>query len=435
MALFLSQPRLLVQGKRLTEIADDQNFGVRYTRVAMKQDLAKLRIDRSAQGAPAPRKRFGKWLWLAIAALALTAAWQFMPRKHEVETAPAVMVYPTRALTLVNATGYAVADRKAALASKVTSRLVWLGVEEGSRVKQGDVLARLESDDVTASYKQAEADLAAARFRVDQDQAELVDAMLNHDRFLRLEKDAVVARSEYDQAQARYRKAQAAHENAIRVLEGRKAALELARANKEYTVLRAPFDAVVLTKSADVGDIVTPIGASSTAKASVVTIADLGSLQVEADVSESNLSKIRQGQPVEIMLDAYGEERFPGYVHMIVPTADKTKATVMVKVRFDRLDPRVLPQMSAKVAFLERAPKPDERAPRLAVPAKAVVERNGGKAVFVVTDEAARLTPVKTGQTLGDMLEIVDGLKSGERVALSPPDALKDGDSVAAAGK
>ncbi|MFP5223309.1 MAG: efflux RND transporter periplasmic adaptor subunit [Acidobacteriota bacterium] len=401
----------------------------------MKQDLEKLRIDRSGQGTAGVRRRSRKWIWFAALAIVLSAAFLLMPRKHEVETSPAVMVHPTRALTLVNATGYAVADRKAALASKVTSRLVWLGVEEGSRVKEGDVLARLESDDVSASLKQAEADLAAARFRVDQDNAELVDAKLNHDRFEQLEKRAVVARSEYDQAVARYRKAQAAHENSLRALEARKAGLELARANKEYTVLRAPFDAVVLTKSADVGDIVTPIGASSTAKASVVTIADLGSLQIEADVSESNLAKIRQGQPVEIMLDAYGEERFPGYVHMIVPTADKTKATVMVKVRFDQLDPRVLPQMSAKVAFLERAPKAEERAPRLAVPVKAVVERSGGQAVFVVDAGVARLTPVKTGQMLGDMLEIVDGLKSGERVVISPPDALKNGDSVAAAGK
>lgn len=404
----------------------------------MKHDLEKLRIDRSGQGAPGSlgvRKRPRKWLWFAILAVVLAGAFLLAPRKHEVETSPAVMVHPTRALTLVNATGYAVADRKAALASKVTSRLVWLGVEEGSRVRQGDVLARLESDDVSASLKQAEADLAAARFRVDQDNAELVDAKLNHDRFAQLEKRAVVARSEYDQAVARYRKSQAAHENSLRALEARKAGLELARANKEYTVLRAPFDAVVLTKSADVGDIVTPIGASSTAKASVVTIADLGSLQIEADVSESNLSKIRQGQPVEIMLDAYGEERFPGYVHMIVPTADKTKATVMVKVRFDRLDPRVLPQMSAKVAFLERAPTPEERAPRLSVPVKAVVERSGGKAVFLVDAGVARLTQVKTGQALGDMLEIVEGLKSGDRVVISPPDSLKDGGAVSAAGK
>ncbi|MFZ5426254.1 MAG: efflux RND transporter periplasmic adaptor subunit [Thermodesulfobacteriota bacterium] len=401
----------------------------------MSQDLEKLRISRSGQAAPAARRRFGRWIWIAGAAIILLAAWALMPGRHEVETSQAVMVHPSRSLTLVNATGYVVADRRAALASKITGRLVWLGVEEGSRVRKGDVLARLESEDTQAELKRAQADLAAARFSVDQTHAELVDARLNHGRFLELEKRKVVARSEYDQAIARLRKAEAAHENALRAVRSREAGLELARANLEYTVVRAPFDAVVLTKSADVGDIVTPIGASSTAKASVVTIADLGSLQIEADVSESNMAKVRQGQPVEIMLDAFGEERFPGYVHMIVPTADKTKATVMVKVRFDRLDPRVLPQMSSKVAFLERAPAESEKAPRLAVPANAVVERGGGGAVFREEDGKAALVPVKTGERLGDMVEIVEGLKAGDKVVLSPPDSLTGGDRISAAGK
>jgi RND family efflux transporter MFP subunit len=398
----------------------------------MNQDLSRLRISRDAGPAAPSGWRPGKWTWTLLALAALAGVWQLMPRTHELETTQAVMVYPTRSFTLVNATGYVVADRKASVASKVTSRLVWLGVEEGSRVKEGEVLARLESDDVSAALKQSEADLAAARFKVEQDRAELIDARLNHERYAKLVKHNVVARSEYDQAIARLRKAEAAFENAVRVRDSRQAALDVARANQEYTVVRAPFDAVVLTKSADVGDIVTPIGASSTSKASVVTLADLGSLQVEADVSESNLAKVRQGQPVEIMLDAYGEERFPGYVHMIVPTADKTKATVMVKARFNQLDPRILPQMSAKVAFLERAPNQEERAPRLAVPAKAIVEK-GGPAVFVVKDGKAARTPVKTGAKLGDMTEILSGLKAGDQVALSPPDDLADGGKVAAA--
>uniref|UniRef100_A0A7C4EKJ1 Efflux RND transporter periplasmic adaptor subunit n=1 Tax=Fundidesulfovibrio putealis TaxID=270496 RepID=A0A7C4EKJ1_9BACT len=401
----------------------------------MSDDLSSLRIDRAQAAAPRRGWRPGRRTWIALALLLAAAAWWLAPSRFEVETVQAVMVHPTRALTAVNATGYVVADRKAALASKVTSRLVWLGVEEGSVVARDQVVARLESDDVRASLSQAEADLAAARFRVEQDRAELDDATLNHDRFKQLEKVHVVARSEYDQAVARLRKAQAAHENAVRAVAARKAALELARANVEYTVLRAPFDAVVLTKSADVGDIVTPIGASSTAKASVVTIADLDSLQIEADVSESNLGKVVKGQPVEIMLDAFGEERFPGYVHMIVPTADKTKATVMVKVRFARRDPRVLPQMSAKVAFLEREPTAEERRPRLAVAAKAVLERGDARQVFVVRDGAARLTPVKTGLALGDMTEILEGLAAGDRVILSPPEKLRDGDRVAVAGK
>ena len=371
----------------------------------------------------------------ALAAVAILAAWQFMPRSFEVETGQASMVRPSRAFTAVNATGYVVADRKAALAAKITSRLVWLGVEEGSMVREGQELARLEGEDAEAQLGQAKANLEAARFRAQLDKAELDDASANHARFQTLEKRKVVARAEYDQTLARYRKAQAAYENSLRLAASAQAALELARANLEYTVIRAPFNAVVLSKSADVGDIVTPIGAASTSKSSVVTIADLSSLQVEADVSESNMGKVAQGQPVEITLDAFGEERFPGYVHMIVPTADRTKATVMVKVRFSRLDPRILPQMSAKVAFLERAPAPEETAPRLAVPARAIVERGGEKAVFVVRNGRAAFTPVSPGNALGDMVEIGRGLASGDRVILSAPPGLKDGDKVSTAGK
>ncbi len=404
---------------------------------AMNQDLGKLRIDRSR---PAPRPgsgRLKKWLWSAVAVLAVGLGWWLMPRSLTAETSQAVMVYPTRALTTVNATGYVVADRKASLASKITSRLVWLGVEEGSRVKEGDVLARLESEDVAANLVRAKADVQTARFRVEETEAELADAKLNHGRYQALDAQHVVARSEYDQAVARIRKAQAAHEQAQRQLAARNADLENAKAQVEYTVIRAPFDAVVLTKSADVGDIVTPIGASTTSKASVVTIADMGSLQIEADVSESNLEKISSGEPCEIQLDAFGEERFPGYVHMIVPTADRTKATVLVKVRFKTLDPRILPQMSAKVAFLERAPTAEERTPRLAVPAKALAADTAGDgaAVFVVVDGKARRTTVKKGMKLGDMVEIVDGLKTGDRVVLAPPANLADGARISQADK
>lgn len=401
----------------------------------MNQDLGKLRINRSAPQQPSGRRKVGKWVWALAAVAVVLAAWWIMPRKHEVETAQVGLVYPTRSFTQVNATGYVVADRKAAVAAKVTSTLVWLGVEEGSRVTAGQLIARLENLDVTAALTKARADLSAAEYIVTVAAAELDDAKLNHDRLKKLVDQDLVARADYDVAVARYHKAQGNYGNAVRQVASFAAAVQVAKAQAEYTEIRAPFDAVVLTKSADVGDIVTPIGASTTSKASVVTLADLGSLQIEADVSESNLAKVRSGQPAEIMLDAFGEERFPGYVHMIVPTADKTKATVMVKVRFDTLDPRVLPQMSAKVAFLEHPPTADERAPRLAVPGKAVVDGGGSKTVFLVKNGVARLVPVKAGQGLGDMLEIVEGLKSGDRVVLSPPPALKDGDKIAAAAK
>jgi RND family efflux transporter MFP subunit len=419
----------------MTEIADDLRHGLGYSPFAMNQDLGKLRIDRQAAGQKPGRRRPGKWIWIASAALALAAAAVLMPRTREVETVQAVMVYPTRTFTQVNATGYVVADRKAAVAAKVTSTLVWLGVEEGSRVKAGQLLARLEDLDVAAALDKARADLAAAEFNVDVAKAELADARLNHDRLEQLVKKDLVARADYDAAVARLHKAEGAYGNAVRLVASAKAQAEAAKAQAGYTEIRAPFDAVVLTKSADVGDIVTPIGASTTSKASVVTIADLNSLQIEVDVSESNVAKVRSRQPVEIMLDAFGEERFSGYVHMVVPTADKTKATVLVKVRFNTLDPRVLPQMSAKVAFLERAPTQAERVPRLAVPVKAVAGEGGSRYVFKAVDGVAKRTAVAAGNVLGDMLEIVDGLVAGDRVVLSPPASLKDGDKIAPAGK
>jgi RND family efflux transporter MFP subunit len=186
----------------------------------------------------------------------------------------------------------------------------------------------------------------------------------------------------------------------------------------------------VLTKNADIGDIVTPIGAASTAKAAVVTLADMSSLKVEADVSESNIEKLKVGQPCQIQLDAIPDERFGGTVHMIVPTADRTKATVMVKVNFNHLDSRILPEMSAKVAFLSRAVSEDEKKPRTAVNIKAVVDRNSKKYLFLVRKGRAVETPVTTGAVFGDMVELTSGAASGDKAVLSPPGRLKDGSRI-----
>ncbi|GAB6037096.1 efflux RND transporter periplasmic adaptor subunit [Fundidesulfovibrio butyratiphilus] len=395
----------------------------------MEHDLAKLRIDRSSPQGAGRRRRVRPWMAFLLAAVVFALLLWMWPRTADVRVASVSEVYPSRSLTLVNATGYVVADRKAAVASKITSRLEWLGVEEGSVVKRDQVLARLEGRDVAAALERAESDMAAASALIEVARAEYDDAKLNYDRMKRLSDQTVVARSEFDLAVARFRKAQGNLENAKRTLAARRAALEEARAQVEYTVVRAPFDAVVLTKSADVGDIVTPIGASTTSKASVVTLADMASLQIEADVAESNVAKVRPGQSCEIQLDAFGEERFPGHVHMIVPTADRTKATVLVKVRFDPLDPRVLPQMSAKVAFLDRPLVESERAARLCVPQAALVDRNG-PGVFVVEDGRARFVRVKTGETLGDMVEALQGVSAGQKVVLSPPASLADGGRV-----
>jgi len=192
---------------------------------------------------------------------------------------------------------------------------------------------------------------------------------------------------------------------------------------------------VVLTKNADVGDIVTPLGAAANAKASVVTIADLSSLRVEADVSESNLEKVKVGQPCEILLDALPGSRFRGLVHTVVPTADRSKATVMVKVSFVDRDPRILPEMSAKVAFLERQVASGEQRPKTVVPPSALVSRDGSTLVYLLKGERVEEVRVVLGEKVGDMQEITAGVKAGDRVATKPLEKLKNGSRVKSAAK
>ncbi len=397
----------------------------------MTSDLSKLRIDKGGSAeAVGKKRRIGRLVAVGLVVVALVGGYLFFPSSHTVEAGKAAMTFPSRALTVLSASGYVVADRKASLATKATARLVWIGVEEGSRAKQGDIVARLENEDVTAALDRAEAQLETARHRISEANAELTDARLHHGRMSRLVKNDHVARSEHDSATARRDKAQAALAQAQAALAAQEAAVAEARANLEYTLIRVPFDAVILTKNADVGDIISPLGASANAKAAVVAIADLSSLQVEVDVSESNLSRVKQGGPCEIILDAFPDERFPGYVHMIVPTADRTKATVMVKIRFATLDPRVMPEMSAKAAFLSRPLAPGEETSRLAVPARAIVRRGGRDVVFHIENDRAAEISVTPGEPLGDMVEITGGISPGDRVVLSPPAALNTGDAV-----
>jgi RND family efflux transporter MFP subunit len=401
------------------------------------EDLSKLTIDKQAAGF---RKGRGRrpvfWIMAVLIIVAAFLAWQLLYAPSvAVETATVTMVYPSQSFTLLNASGYVVAQRKAAVAAKVTGRLEWLGVEEGSRVREGEVIARLENRDVQASRDQAAAALASAKASLEQARAELTDAGLSSNRMKELVSQGIVAQADFDVADARHRRARAGvagGESAVRAAE---AALRGSEIAFDYTLIRAPFDAVVLTKNADIGDIVTPIGAAANAKAAVVSIADLGSLQVEADVSESNLEKVRVGQPCEIRLDALPEARFAGVVHMVVPTADRAKATVLVKVRFLEKDPRVLPEMSAKVAFLQREIRKDENRPFTAVNPAAVATRNGRKVLFLVKGERVVETPVQTGPVQGEMLAITDGVKAGDKVALKPLVKLRDGSRIKTAEK
>ena len=397
------------------------------------EDLSKLKIDKS-EAVVGPKKR--KSLFRTVAALAVVLLLVvlylngvFTPAV-KVDTSSVTQTYPSQAFTLLNASGYVVAQRKAAIASKATGRLVELLVEEGSRVKKGDIVARLESEDVIAAREQAAENLNAAKAGLEQAKAELHDANLEYNRSRELVGKGFISRTDFDTAEARLKKAAAGVVSAEAIIKANKAALQGANASVEYTLIRAPFDAVVLTKDADIGDMVTPFGAAANAKAAVVTIADMGSLRVEVDVSESNIEKVKKGQPCEIQLDAFPEVRFRGAVHMIVPTADRTKATVLVKVAFLDKDVRILPEMSAKVAFLERPVAEDEERPRTAINPSAIVTRDGKKFVFVIKDSRVIETPISTGRQFGEMTEVTAGLRTGDKIVLKPSAKLKTGSKI-----
>ena len=394
-------------------------------------DLNKLRIDRNA--APRPRRHRGRWLFAAAAALAVAGAvWHFARAPLAVDTTTVSLAYPSQAYALLNATGYVVAQRKAAVASKATGRLEWLGVREGSQVRSGEVLARLESSDVAAQMRQAEAGVKVAQANLEQGEAELKDAARALERSRELLARNFVSPAAHDVAIARHDKARAALAGFKAGIAVAQAALANARVAVEQTRIRAPFDGVVLTKNASVGDVITPFSSALGSQAAVVTMADMSTLEVEADVSESNLARVSVGQPCEIQLDALPGQRFRGVVQRMVPTVDRAKATVMVKVRFVDTDARVLPEMSAKVAFLEREVPEQERAPRTVVQPAALAQDG---AVFVLRDGVARRLAVKTGMKIGELVEISGDIRAGDRVVLRPHTGLRDGARVALKAK
>ena len=396
--------------------------------------IGKLKIDKTVfQQNSRSKKR-----WVISAAVVLlvviAAIWALERRGVLIETTTVSLVYPTQSFTLLNASGYVVAQRKAAVASKMTGRLEWIGVLEGSRVSSGQIIARLENRDSDAVVNQGMAAVQNAKANVDQARAEQDDSKLSYERLKELIGQGIISRADFDTAESRYKRgkaAVAAAEAAVRVAES---SLQGARVSYDYSLIRAPFDAVVLTKNADVGDIITPLGAAANAKAAVVTIADLASLQVEADVSESNLEKVKAGQPCEITLDALPHSRFRGVLQTIVPTADRTKASVMVKVRFLDTDQRILPEMSAKVAILSRPATAQDQKAKTVLNPSALIKANGRDAVYLLDNGHVRITPITVGARFGEMTE-VSGVKPGDKVALRPLEKLKDGKNISVAEK
>lgn len=396
-------------------------------------DLDQLRIDRGAQAPRAHARRRRVLLWLALAAVLLAAALAglrlFGAREH-VTTAEASYAWPSQQYTLLNATGYVAPQRKAAISSKASGRLEWLGVLEGSRVRKDELIARLENRDVAAALGQARANVAVARASVVQAEAELADAERARLRSAELLERNFIARASDDAALARRDKAAAAVTGARAAVAAAEANAAAAAVALDQTLIRAPFDGIILTKSANVGDNITPFSSAADSKGAVVTMADMETLEVETDVSESNLASIAVGQPAEISLDAFPSLRLLGEVARMVPTVDRSKATLLVKVRFLERDPRVLPDMSARVAFLSRKPGPDERRPLLAVPRTAIATRGGRAVVFVVEGDRVRAVPVTPGRPLGDLVAVGGGLRPGSKAVLRPPPRLGDGDRV-----
>jgi HlyD family secretion protein len=416
---------------------------------AAAPSLAQLKIDRSA--APQRRRR-RRWLWIALALVLLVAAAaaMFGPRKIEVQTASVLTSYPSQQYAELTASGYVVAQRRAAVASKATGRLVELKVREGSLVKAGELIGRIDASDVDAALVAARAGIGQAEAAQKQAEADLrrnEAEAANAEAELRRQQDLVrqgfVSPQAVEAAERRAAAARAGVEWSRAAIVSAQAAIAQARAQvqvqqvtKEQTEIRAPFDGVVLVKNANVGDMITPFSSASGTSGAVVTLADMSTLEVEADVSESNVARIKADQPVEITLDALPDMRFRGSVARIVPTVDRAKATVMTKIRFEKLDPRILPEMSAKASFLSRPASDADQKPVLAVNPKAVVQREGRSIVFRLQGDVVEAVPVTPGRKIGDSLELTNPvLKSGDRVVLDPPAALHAGAKVAVTTK
>lgn len=381
--------------------------------------------------APAPRgrRRWVRYAIVAVILLVLVGVGVRLAGPQPVETTTITAAYPSQNYTLLNATGYVVPQRKAAVASKAQGRLEWLGVLEGSRVKKDEIIARVESRDVEATAAQARAQVQVAEANLQLQQAELRDAEVNLKRSEMLLEPKAISRQQYDTDVARYNKARASISNSQASITSAKANARAAEVAVEQTVIRAPFDGVVLIKHANVGDNITPFSAAADTKGAIVTIADMDTLEVEADVAESNIARITVEQPAEILLDALPNLRMAGRVSRIVPTVDRSKATVLVKIRFVDRDQRVLPDMSAKIAFLSKPVPPEDTKPQTAVQPSAVVDRDGRAVVFVVADGKARQVAVTRGARIGDLVA-VQGVKAGDVVVLAPADKLSDGARV-----
>jgi HlyD family secretion protein len=403
-------------------------------------DLSKLRIDRDPP--PQVRRAFARTLVIAAVAVVLIAGAVLYARGRSAVAVETIVVTPVSggsagasAATTVTANGYVVARVRAAVSAKIPGRIASLTVDGGSQVKKGDVIARLENADYVAAVAEARANLASAKAQLieavtDRDQtardSRRVNQIHGNDPALVSEQDAEIARSKAEQAEARAGAAKARVEAASAALGGAEATLE-------NTYIRAPFTGTVLRKEAEIGEVVAPSVGGGLTRGAVVTMADLASLEVEVDVNEAYIGRVSHGQRARITLDAYPDTSFRGEVRQVVPTADRQRATVQVKVSIVDHDQRILPEMGARVDFLASdsggtaAPAAGPAALRFRVPGTAVHEAGGKSVVWLVRDGRLHMREVDAGPVSGGYREVTRGLSGGERLVTGDVQNVKEG--------
>jgi RND family efflux transporter MFP subunit len=395
--------------------------------------LKELRIDRD--GRP-PRWR-RRWLLIAAAGVLLAggAGWVAFSRfaPPTVRTVAARASAPDAAGSVLDASGYVTARRQATVSAKITGKVTEVRIEEGMRVEEGAVLARLDDTEAKAQLALTRAQLAAAISQEGEIRALLQQAESDYTRSQELFNRQLVSAQAIDAARAQrdmLRAKLAANAEQVRVARESVSVAEVQLAN---TVIRAPFGGVVVAKSAQPGEMISPISAGGGfTRTGIGTIVDMDSLEVQVDVNESFINRVAADQPVEATLNAYPDWKIPGSVIAIIPTADRSKATVKVRVAIKSKDPRIVPDMGVRVAFLAPGPATPIRpaASGVLIPADAVRPEGAGGVVFVVANGTVARRTVTLGKTVGTEREVLTGVAPGERVVVSPPPSLADGDAV-----
>jgi RND family efflux transporter MFP subunit len=402
----------------------------------MERDLSSLSIDPAVRGRRGLDKRVligGVLIVAAIIVVAVVLA--FGRRAVEVAVVPA-REGGTGGTTVLNASGYVTPQRRATVSAKITGKIKDVLIEEGMRVAAGQVLAHLDDVDAVAALRAAQADRAVAAAALDDLEVRLSNARRTLDRYRDLRKSESVSQEALDNAETSVESFEAQIVLANERVKASESAVDIARQNVDNCTIRAPFEGIIVSKDAQPGEMVSPISAGGGyTRTGIATVVDMTSLEVEVDVGESYIARVTPGQPVETVLDAYPDWRIPSKVKTVIPTADRQKATVKVRIRFDTLDPRILPDMGVKVSFLESGTDSSAAAAAVLVPGGAVIRSEGEQAyVLVVRDGRIERRAVRTGRERGAEIEVIAGLRPGEQVVSEPREGLREGARVSTRG-